>query len=124
MLANDSLWLKTRPPKCVVELFGGTCRPKVSGEEVEKLSPPKYAVIEALVGAGERGMSKSELEHVKGDALKYLNQIRESNKLWADAIIMAGRAWQRYKLKFTSPSPPKRFTVTLPPIKIGPPASK
>lgn len=119
LLAKDSLWLKTRPPICAVELFGVARKPKVSGEEVPKLSPAKYAVLEALVHAGEGGMSKSELEGVKGDALKYLKQIRESSKLWADAIIMAGRAWGRYKLKFTSPSPPRKGnTIVVSPFKV------
>lgn len=125
LLTKESLWLTKRPPMCVVELFGVDKNPKVFGEEVEKLPRAKYPVIEALVGAGERGMSKSELEKVNGEAIKYLRQIRKSNPLWEEAIEMAGIAWNRYKLKFTAPSPPrKRNTIVVPAFKTPATATK
>jgi hypothetical protein len=85
-------------PQPVVELRGSAQKPIINGVEVEPLSQPRYAVVKALLAAGPDGLSKSELERVKGDAVKYL---RELSKLlhWQDAINMAGTPWQRYSIK-------------------------
>jgi hypothetical protein len=88
------------PPQspCVVTLRGPNERPLVFGTEVDALSRPVYAVVEALVNAGSNGLAKGELEAIKGDARKYLAKLRKASQLWERAIIMPGRAWQRYRI--------------------------
>ena len=66
-------------PAPMVQLKGVAQRPIVMGREVDPISAPKYQVIEALLAAGPNGMSKSELEAIKGDAIRYLRAFAHAN---------------------------------------------
>jgi hypothetical protein len=82
----------------VVQLRGLGQGPIIYGHEVDPLSEPKYRVIEALIAAGPDGLSKPDLDKVKGDAVKYLRELREFDPAWEEAIRMAGGPWQGYAI--------------------------
>ncbi|MBI3838137.1 MAG: hypothetical protein HY288_09425 [Planctomycetia bacterium] len=86
-------------PRPVVQLRGIAQNPIVNGKIVKSLSEPRYKVIEALIAAGPDGLSKPDLESQsgKGDAVKYLRELRKLTG-WKSAIKMAGGPWQRYAI--------------------------
>ena len=53
-------------PAPMIQLKGVAQKPVVMGREVDAISAPKYQVIEALLASGPDGMTKSELEDIKG----------------------------------------------------------
>jgi hypothetical protein len=85
-------------PRPLVELRGLTEKPLVCGKEVDRLTKPRYAVVEVLLKAGQDGLGKADLQNVKGDAIKYLRELRAASPLWKRAIRMAGGAWRGYAI--------------------------
>ncbi len=88
-----------RKPCPVVQLRGTAFRPTIRGKEVDELTEPYYRVVEALVQAGPDGLSRSELERVRGDAIKYLRNLRGMDPAWNSAIKMARRRGGRYAIR-------------------------
>jgi len=83
----------------VVQLRGAGERPIVLGKEVEPLTEARHRVVSALLAAGPDGMSKPDLDRVKGDAVRYLRELRAGSRLWKAAIRMAGKRGMRYAIK-------------------------
>lgn len=71
----------------------------VLGETLDPLTPARYRIVKAMQDAGDRGLSKADLEGLAGDALKTVRRMREDNQLWERAIIMAGKSGGRYRIK-------------------------
>jgi len=57
------------------------------------LTRPQYGVVKALLEAGERGLSKDELDHKSkhGDARKILKRLAESDADWKAVIHFPGK---------------------------------
>lgn len=87
------------PPGPTVELDGEGKPTRVLGECMPALTSAQYKLVKALVEAGDKGLSKAELEGIAGDPLKTLRRLRTKYPLWAEAIQMAGRAYGRYRIK-------------------------
>jgi hypothetical protein len=67
-----------------------------------KLSDRECDVVQALLNAGERGLSKDDLDKKSGhsDARKVLKALRESDSDWATVIQMPGKPGQGgYRIK-------------------------
>jgi hypothetical protein len=95
-----------RPPPDLplVELRGKDRNPLVVGQLVDKLSDAEYDVIDALVRAGEIGLSLRELEtwSQRKDPTKALRRLKYSSPLWSCVIRFAARPRGRYRLSFHS----------------------
>ncbi len=72
----------------VVVLRGVDQEPLVMGQRLPPLSAHRYAVMQALVGAGPSGMTKAQLDITSGygDARKTLKRIAESDPRWAAVL--------------------------------------
>jgi hypothetical protein len=100
----SAMALRTLIPesKPAVLLRGAAQKPVVCGKEVDPISEPKYRVVAALLAAGPDGLATEELTKVKGDAVKYLRDLRSSSRHWEKAIVMPGVAWGRYGIRHDS----------------------
>jgi len=99
--SNSDLPAPSRRPSIAAIALGEAGEsPVVFGKQKSPLSAAKYEVIKTLLAASPAGLSKNELESrsKKADAVKYLRQIRNIDKDWNAAIIMAGKSWQRYRI--------------------------
>jgi hypothetical protein len=76
-----------------VQLRGRDEAPLVLGREKPQLSEGEYNVIEALLDAGDRGLSKDKLDEKSGhtEARKFLTRLRNSDPDWAAVIRLPGR---------------------------------
>jgi hypothetical protein len=94
---DDVVPNKRRP---AVVLGGPNDNPRVRGKPKPLLTSARYAVVKALVDAGEAGLSKGELENrsKKSDAVKCLRSLRKTDPDWSEAILMAGGPWGRYRI--------------------------
>ncbi len=81
---------------------------KGPGDHVEvlgKIKPPltfaQYAVVIALLEAGEDGLTKDGLDARSGhsDARKILKRLHDSDLDWAAVIQMPGRSGCRYRIQ-------------------------
>jgi hypothetical protein len=72
----------------------------VCGAEQDRLTAPQYDVVKALIEAGERGLSKDELDRNSkhGDARNILKRLAKSNSIWKDVIHFAGKTGGRYRI--------------------------
>lgn len=75
----------------------------VLGKEKPALTDGQHAVIEALLEAGDNGMSKDPLEAVRSSALRMLRNLRNDCD-WEKVIQMAGKTNGRYRIKRQSSS--------------------
>jgi hypothetical protein len=68
--------------------------PIVLGREKPPLTEREYNIIQALLEAGERGLSKDKLDEKSGhsEARKVLKTLRESDPDWEAVIQMPGKA--------------------------------
>jgi hypothetical protein len=103
-LAVDSPALVERaadPKDCprVVLPGPGEC-PTVCGKEKTPLTLPQYDVVKALLEAGERGLSKDELDRKskRGDARKILKRLAESDADWEAVIHFPGAPGRGYRI--------------------------
>lgn len=91
---------------CSVVLRGPTDCPLVLGREVPRLTQPQYDVIQALVAAGEKGLSLDQLKRLSGHdtAEKTLKGLAKNKKLteWKRVILLPGKPYCRYRLLFLS----------------------
>jgi hypothetical protein len=76
-------------------------RPLVCGEEKNKLTRQQYAVVKALLEAGERGLSKDELDRKSqcGDARKILKRLAQSDPGWEAVIHFGGIPGGGYRIR-------------------------
>jgi hypothetical protein len=83
-----------------VVLHGLGERPIVVGVEKEPLTLPQYDVVKALLEAGERGLSKDELDRKskRGDARKTLKRLAESDPDWKAVIHFPGKPGVGYRI--------------------------
>jgi hypothetical protein len=71
---------------------------RVRGVEKPALTFAQHKVIEALLEAGETGLSKDELEAVHSDARGILRRLRDRDLDWRAVIHFAGRTGGRYRV--------------------------
>jgi hypothetical protein len=72
----------------------------VLGKEKDRLTAGEYDVVEALLAAGERGLTKDALI-INGrheDARGILSRLRKKDPDWASVIQMAGKSGGRYRI--------------------------
>jgi hypothetical protein len=74
--------------------------PTICGKEKAPLTLAQYDVVKALLSAGERGLSKDELDHKSkhGDARKILKRLADSDPDWKAVIRFPGIAGRRYRI--------------------------
>jgi hypothetical protein len=77
----------------------GHC-PIVYGTEKEQLTRAQYDVVKALLDAGERGLSKDELDSKSrhGDARKILQRLANSDPDWKAVIHFPGKPGIGYRI--------------------------
>jgi hypothetical protein len=87
------------PPRVVLRGLGE--RPIVGGVEKSPLTRAQHDVVKTLLDAGERGLSKDELEceSKHGDARKILKRLAESDPGWKAVIHFAGRTGGGYRIR-------------------------
>ncbi len=83
-------------PRVVLGKRGEPCI--VDGKERPPLTDGRYAVIEALIKAGEDGLTKDAIEAIRKGARKMLEQL-SAMPGWADVIQMAGQTNGRYRIR-------------------------
>jgi hypothetical protein len=83
-----------------VVLHGPGERPIVGGAEKRPLTLPQYDVVKALLEAGERGLSKDELDRKSkhGDARKILKRLADSDADWKAVISFPGKRGGGYRI--------------------------
>lgn len=84
-----------------VVLRGLSEGPIVCGKEKAPLTPAQYDVVKALLDAGDRGLSKDELDHKsdRGEARKILKRLADSDEDWKAVIPFPGKAGGRYRIR-------------------------
>lgn len=85
-----------------VKLYGPNDRPVavIDTIEIEKLTPARYAVVKALLLAGEKRLTKDELAEKSGkvDAVNILKRLAKSSALWKSVIFLAGSTGGGYHI--------------------------
>jgi hypothetical protein len=83
-----------------IVLRGPGERPVVGGVEKGPLTLPQYEVVKALLEAGQRGLSKDELDRKskRGDARKILKRLAESDAGWSAVISFPGKPGRGYRI--------------------------
>jgi hypothetical protein len=119
-LKRDSI-RPTNPDQRPVILRGENQRPIVLGIEKKRLTKKQYKVVDALVRAGEEGLSLHQLKLLSGEPRGTLKTVARDRD-WARVIHMAGLAYGRYRIGDPEEKPgethtevPKTHTVK-PPI--------
>lgn len=84
-------------PRVVLGKRGEPCI--VDGKQMPPLTDGRYAVIDALIKAGEDGLTKDALEAVRGSARRMLEDLSELHPEWAVVIQMAGTTNRRYRIR-------------------------
>jgi hypothetical protein len=84
----------------LVQLEGDGRPVIVLGKQKPKLLATQYKVVEALVAAGETGLTKDQLvkESGCGDARGILRRLADSDPDWAAVIQFAGGTGRRYRI--------------------------
>jgi hypothetical protein len=75
-------------------------QPIVRGKLKDRLTIAQYDVVNTVLDAGERGLSKDELVQKSRheDALGVLRRLRRNDPDWASVIQMAGKPGGRYRI--------------------------
>jgi hypothetical protein len=86
-------------PRVVLRRLGE--RPVVGGVEKGRLTLPQYDVVKALLDAGERGLSKDDLDRKSkhGDARKILKRLAESDPDWKAVISFPDKPGGGYRIR-------------------------
>jgi hypothetical protein len=88
---------KTPPtPPVVLGRRGERCT--ANGEQKKPLTDGQYAVVAALIEAGEEGLTKDAIEEVRPSARRILGDLRKDSD-WASVIIMPGQTNGRYRVR-------------------------
>ncbi len=95
---------ETRKPVCqssMVKLFGQGEQPEVDGKLKPKLTAARYHTVQALIEAGETGLTKDELDSKSGhtDARKLLKAVAEIDEEWAAVISLPGVTGKGYRIR-------------------------
>lgn len=98
-------------PQPLVELHGVHEQPIVCGRPVNRLTAPRYRVVEALLAAWPHGLSYEELRRIKADGPRYLNELCGASRFWKQAIAMPGHSRTGYAIRTSKGASPK-FIVT------------
>jgi hypothetical protein len=88
-------------PKPRVVLRDRAEAPLVLGKEKRILTAPQYDVVKALLDAGDRGLTKDELENKSGhgDARKILKRLANKDSDWGKVIQFARITGGGYRIK-------------------------
>jgi hypothetical protein len=70
----------------------------VRGNSKKPLTDGQYAVVMALLLAGDEGLNKDGLEAVRASARRILKQLREDAD-WAEVVVMPGQTNGRYRIR-------------------------
>ena len=91
-----------RDPICSVVLRGKAVGPLVLDREVSPVTSTQYDVLQALVNAGEDGLSLRELIRCSGhgSARNVLKNLADSSSKWQQVVLLAGAPGRRYRLLF------------------------
>lgn len=83
-----------------VILYGRQDKPVVKGREKDILTAAQYDVVIALLRAGEKGLTKDELDRKSkhGDARKILYRLAEKDGDWKAAIQLPGKTGRGYRI--------------------------
>lgn len=75
--------------------------PFVLGKRKSPLSTPRYAVVKALIEAGEQGLTKDGLVKAsgKGGAVNIMKGLAGSDKDWEAVLLLPGKTGGRYRIK-------------------------
>lgn len=84
------------PPMVVLGRPGDPCT--VKGKQKKALTDGQHAVVAALLGAGDEGLSKDAIEGVRPSARRMLEDLRKDPD-WAAVIIMPGQTNGRYRVR-------------------------
>jgi hypothetical protein len=84
-------------PMVVLGRPGEPCT--VNGKQKRALTDGQHAVVAALIEAGSEGLTKDAIEEERSSAREILKRLRNSDKDWADVIIMAGQTNGRYRIR-------------------------
>jgi hypothetical protein len=89
-------------PPVILGKFGD--EPIVNGKRKARLNKPRFDVIEALLAAGDDGLSKDSLatESGHGDAHRILGRLAQSDADWKAVIQMAEIPGGRYRIRSAS----------------------
>jgi hypothetical protein len=89
-LARNGRLFRKRLPAIVVGERGA--RPVVNGKEKRPLTDAQFDIVKALLKAGSLGLSRDQLdkESGRGDALKTLRRLADSDADWAAVIKFPG----------------------------------
>ena len=88
----------TLPPSRSVVLRGLGAKPLVLGEEVPQLSEARYGLVDRLLGAGEGGLSKDQLERDNSGARRTLKSLAASHRNWGRVIQFPREAGKKYRI--------------------------
>jgi len=99
IVAHDSINSSTEVEGSQVVVLGEKGMPcKVLNVDKPKLTAAQYEVVEALLDAGEEGLTKDALETVRPSARRILNELKKDPE-WDEVILMAGQTNGRYRIK-------------------------
>lgn len=90
------------PRCCVVVLRGPRERPLVRGTEVPQVTQTRYDILEALIEAGENGLSGRELKNRSrhSSAVNTLKSLARSSNAWGGAVVLPKKPGLGYRLGF------------------------
>jgi hypothetical protein len=85
---------------CAVRLGGRAESPSVKGVLKPRLTPARYDIIQALIAAGENGLTGDELieKSGHGGAINTLKRLAASDSDWGAVIQLAGVPNGRYRI--------------------------
>ncbi len=84
-----------------VQLYGPGEQPMVKGKLKPTLTTKRYNTVQALIEAGENGLTKDELDRKSGhvEARKALSDMAKEDDGWRAVIIMPGATGKRYRIR-------------------------
>lgn len=93
---------ESKNAKCCVVLRGKAAGPLILGHEVSPVTSARYDVLQALVNAGEDGLTLTELvrQSGHGSARNVLKNLADSSSKWQQVILLPGAPGRRYRLLF------------------------
>jgi hypothetical protein len=103
-----------RSPLAPLVILGRPGEPCIAnGNQKKALTDGQYAVVRALLDAGDEGRTKDFIERLRPSARRMLDDLRKDSD-WAAVIIMPGRTNGRYRIRTARPQAPTAG-ISLPP---------
>jgi hypothetical protein len=83
-----------------VQLYGRSDPPLIDGTPSAALTAAQYDVVQALLAAGEKGLTKDALDRKsgRGDARKILSRLAKRDPKWEAVIAFAGKSGMGYRI--------------------------